>query len=190
MPGPAVPRFLRRRHGSTRRAYQRIPRAGALTTPVVTTPSISTARSVRHPGRPATKPFVPSTGSMNQRRAPVPVVTNSSPTTTSSGHARARRMRRSRSMFRSASVTGDPSGLCRTSSPVRRKYRVAISAAASAASARDCANARSSPTARRGASGFTGSASRAEARLAGPRLAGRPSGRGDQPPAPLACRIA
>ena len=67
------------------------PAPGAETTPSTASSPSSSAIRVAHTGTPRTKFFVPSIGSMTQRRAPCPSTPNSSPETASSGRSRASR---------------------------------------------------------------------------------------------------
>src|SRR5215211_4632965 len=101
----------------SRLAHQR-PKAGALTTPTTGLSPIIKAISVAHTGTPRTKFFVPSIGSITQRRGPQPVSPISSPCTASRGRARLRVRRMACSAAVSASETGVRSGLavtCRSS---------------------------------------------------------------------------
>ena len=69
-------------------AHQRRPRAGAATRPRTGWPSSTSEISVAQAGTPRTKLWVPSIGSITQRRGPWPVVSNSSPSTASRGRVR------------------------------------------------------------------------------------------------------
>ena len=92
-------------------------------------------------GTPSAKFFVPSIGSTTQTRSPEPIPC-SSPITPSSGYRTAIISRIAVSTSRSACVTGDRSGFCRTSNSPR-KYDIEISAARSASSwanASSCSN--------------------------------------------------
>lgn len=103
-------------------------------------PSASAMR-VAQTGTPRTKFFVPSMGSMIQRRDPVPASPNSSPTMASRVRARASCARMNSSAPRSASDTGVWSGFvstCRSSARNRDIVRE------STWSAMTCARRRSS----------------------------------------------
>ena len=69
-------------------AHQRRPSAGAATSPSTGISSSTNEISVAQAGTPRTKLWVPSMGSITQRRGPWPVVSNSSPSTASRGRVR------------------------------------------------------------------------------------------------------
>src|SRR5664280_2718686 len=71
-------------------AHHRRFSAGAATRPRTGCPSSTRAIRVAQTGTPRMKLWVPSIGSMTQRRGPWPVVSNSSPSTASLGRVRLR----------------------------------------------------------------------------------------------------
>src|SRR5919106_335363 len=115
-----------------RTASYRSPSAGALAIPRTDRPSTCRASSVAQIGTPSAKFLVPSIGSTIHIRSPAPSPC-SSPITASAGYRAAIISRTADSTSRSAWVTGDRSGFCRTSNSPR-KYDIEISAARSATS--------------------------------------------------------
>ena len=107
-------------HPSPGAAATSSPTGGKYAAPASTVSSSATAISVPHSGTPRTKLFVPSIGSMIQRRrASGRSTPNSSPSTPSPGKWRCTHSRAAVSAARSATVTGEPSPFVSTATPVR-----------------------------------------------------------------------
>jgi hypothetical protein len=113
-------------------AHQRRLSIGAETTPTTTSSSTISEISEAHTGTPRTKFLVPSIGSTTQRRWLWPVEPVSSPTTASRGRARDSVRRMPSSTDRSASVTGERSGLVITCRSRALKRACAVESASSA----------------------------------------------------------